>query len=79
MASKYHVLATALAGLWLVSGPALAQDSQQDLQKQINALQAQLQAIQKQLAAQQAATRQVQAEVRTVPGANTVSVPPSEV
>ena len=76
MASKYHVLANALAGLLLASGPALAQDSQQDLQKQINALQAQLQAIQKQLAAQQAATRQVQAEVRTVPGASVASVPP---
>jgi hypothetical protein len=76
MASKYHVLTTALAGSLLASGPALAQDSQQDLQKQINALQAQLQAIQKQLAAQQAATRQVQAEVRTVPGASVASVPP---
>lgn len=76
MASKYHVLLATLAGLLLASRPALAQDSQQDLQKQINALQSQLQAIQKQLAAQQAATRQVQAEVRTVPGVNTVSVPP---
>ena len=76
MSPKYHLLPITLVGLLSATGPALAQDSQQDLQKQINALQGQLQAIQKQLAAQQAATRQVQAEVRTVPGANTVSVPP---
>ncbi len=76
MSPRYHILPITLVGLLSATGPALAQDSQQDLQKQINGLQSQLQAIQKQLAAQQAATRQVQAEVRTVPGANTVSVPP---
>ncbi|MGC1178800.1 MAG: hypothetical protein WA884_07195 [Methyloceanibacter sp.] len=76
MSPQYHVILGTLAGLLFVAEPALAQDSQQDLQQQIKALQAQLNSIQKQLAAQQAATRQVQAEVRTVPGVNTVSVPP---
>jgi len=76
MSPQYHVILGTLAGLLFVAEPALAQDSQQDLQQQIKALQAQLNSIQQQLAAQQAATRQVQAEVRTVPGVNTVNVPP---